>query len=143
MVTALRVVVTGIDESGNSTVASDSMVDVRELPTGRLLHPLWSADAVVPAPAGDATPGLFPAAGGLRFWMFTVRAHEEQTHLGLHQTQTIDLGFVVSGELTMELADGSTVVLHSGDAYVQNGTAHAWHNRGDVDATIVLVVAGT
>jgi quercetin dioxygenase-like cupin family protein len=142
-VTGVRVVVTGVDGDGRSTVASDSVVDSRELPTGRLLHPLWGADAAV-GPADDgATLGLFPTTGGLRFWMFTVRAHEEQPNHPLHATPTIDLGYVVAGEMTMELEDGSEVVLDTGDAYVQNGTAHAWHNRGEIDATVALVVIGT
>jgi mannose-6-phosphate isomerase-like protein (cupin superfamily) len=139
----IRVVVTGLDGDGRSTVVSDSRVDVRELPTGRLLHPLWGADAAVGAAGAASEPGLFPATGGLRFWLFTVRADEEQPNHALHSTPTIDLGYVVAGEMTLELEDGTEVVLSTGDAYVQNGTSHAWHNRGDVDATVALVVAGT
>jgi quercetin dioxygenase-like cupin family protein len=139
----VRVVITGIDSAGRSTVASDTLVDVRELPTGRLLHPLWSADAAIGPADGAAEPGLFPGTGGLRFWMFTVRAREEHPSHSPHSTQTIDLGFVVAGEMTMELEDGTEVLLRMGDAYVQNGTSHAWRNHGDVDATVALVVAGT
>jgi quercetin dioxygenase-like cupin family protein len=139
----VRVVVTGVDESGRSTVTSDTSVDARELPTGRLLHPMWSTDAAIASTEPAAAPGLFPGTGGLRFWMFTVRAHEAQPHHPPHHTQTIDMGFVVAGELTMELEDGTAVVLAAGDAYVQNGTSHAWHNHGEVDATVALVVAGT
>jgi mannose-6-phosphate isomerase-like protein (cupin superfamily) len=139
----VRLVRTGLDARGRSTVASDALVDASELPTGRVLHALWRSDAVASAPHAGDEPGLFPAAGGARFWVFTVRAHEpDGAAHGLHRTATVDLGFVVSGVLTMELEDGTTVDLNPGDAYVQNGTSHAWHNRGDVDATIVLSVLG-
>jgi hypothetical protein len=125
-------------------VIADRLVDGRVLPTGRVLNGLWSDDAVLEVAPSDATPGLFPGPGGARFWLFTVRSGEpvDADH-GLHRTATVDLGFVVSGILTMELGDGTLVDLDAGDAYVQNGTSHGWHNRGNVDATIALVVLGT
>jgi Cupin domain len=140
----VRVVETGLDESGRSTVVADHLVDARELPTGRVLHPMWGDDRVLGTAPDIAVPGLFPGAGGARFWLFTVRANEpEDDHHGLHATQTVDLGYVVAGVVTMELEDGSKVDLKAGDAYVQNGTAHGWRNYGAADATIVLAVLGT
>jgi hypothetical protein len=139
----VRLVETGLDDAGRSTVAADRLVDARELPTGRVLNPLWGNDAVVDVAPGGIEPGLFPSAGGARFWLFTVRANEAQTAHALHRTSTIDLGFIVAGVLTMELEDGTTVDLHPGDAYVQNGTQHGWHNHGDVDASVALVVLGS
>jgi len=139
----VRVVRTGLDGQGRSTIVSDELVDARELPTGRVLNPLWGSDSVLAGPSADAEPGLFPSAGGVRFWMFTVRANEAKTGHGLHRTSTVDLGFVVSGVVTMQLEDGGTVDLKAGDAYVQNGTLHGWANDGDIDATIALVVLGT
>jgi Cupin domain len=147
-VTQVRLVETGLDDLGRSTVASDRLVDGRVLPTGRVLNPLWTDDSVLSAGrdgAGrdGAEPGLFPAAGGARFWLFTVRANESaDTGHGLHQTRTVDFGYVAAGVLTMELEDGTMVDLRPGDAFVQNGTAHGWHNHGADDATIALVVLG-
>jgi Cupin domain len=140
--TQVRLVETGLDDAGRSTVVADRLVDARELPTGRVLNPLWGNDAVLDAPPGGAEPGLFPSAGGARFWLFTVRANEAQTGHALHRTSTIDLGFIVAGMLTLELEDGTMVDLHPGDAYVQSGTQHGWHNHGDVDAVVALVVLG-
>jgi hypothetical protein len=140
--TQVRLVETGLDDAGRSTVVADRLVDARELPTGRVLNPLWGNDAVLDAPPGGAEPGLFPSAGGARFWLFTVRANEAQAGHVLHRTSTIDLGFIVAGVLTLELEDGTMVDLHPGDAYVQSGTQHGWHNHGDVDAVVALVVLG-
>lgn len=142
--TSVRVVETGLDEKGRSTVAADRLVDARELPTGRFLHPMWSDDRVLGAAPDGAEPGLFPGVGGARFWLFTVRAGEPgDIDRGLHATPTVDLGYVVAGAVTMELEDGTQVVLRAGDAYVQNGTAHGWRNHGAAHATIALVVLGT
>jgi hypothetical protein len=140
----VRVVTTGVDEQGRSTVAADTKVDVRELPTGRLLHQLWSTESLGPSnpfgPAGSAG-GLFPGPGGARFWLFTVRARDRDGGV-MHATGTVDLGIVLAGVLTMHLEDGSEVDLHPGDAYVQNGTRHGWSNRGAEDSTVALVVIG-
>src|ERR1700730_4516585 len=95
--TQVRLVETGLDDAGRSTVVADRLVDARELPTGRVLNPLWGNDADLDAPPGGAEPGLFPSAGGARFWLFTVRANEAQTGHALHRTSTIDLGFIVAG----------------------------------------------
>jgi hypothetical protein len=140
--TQVRLVETGLDDAGRSTVVADRLVDARELPTGRVLNPLWGNDAVLDAPPGGAEPGLFPSAGGARFWLFTVRANEAQTGHALHRTSTIDLGFIVAGVLTLELEDGTMVDLHPGDAYVQTATQHGWHNHGIDVAVVALVVLG-
>ena len=140
--TQVRLVETGLDDGGRSTVVADRLVDARELPTGRVLNLLWGNDSLPDAAPGGTEPGLFPSAGGTRFWLFTVRANEAQTGHALHRTSTIDLGFIVAGVLTLELEDGTVVDLHPGDAYVQNGTQHGWHNHGDVDAVVALVVLG-
>ncbi len=116
--TQVRLVETGLDDAGRSTVVADRLVDARELPTGRVLNPLWGNDAVLDTPPGGAEPGLFPSAGGARFWLFTVRANEAQAGHALHRTSTIDLGFIVAGVLTLELEDGTMVDLHPGDAYL-------------------------
>jgi hypothetical protein len=48
----------------------------------------------------------------------------------MHRTDTIDYGVLLAGELWLELDDGRQQLLKAGDSFVQNGTRHAWHNRG-------------
>ncbi|GAA4308563.1 cupin domain-containing protein [Actinomadura luteofluorescens] len=61
---------------------------------------------------------------------------------GMHTTDSIDYVLVVSGEATLELDDGERTVLRAGDVLVQNGTRHAWYNRGTEPCTIVGVAIG-
>jgi quercetin dioxygenase-like cupin family protein len=61
---------------------------------------------------------------------------------GMHTTDSIDYVMVVSGEATLELDDGETVVVRAGDVVVQNGTRHAWRNHGTESCTIVGVAVG-
>jgi hypothetical protein len=120
----VRLVTTGLDRQGKSTIAADTQIQVSELPTGRLRHPLWSTDHVTAGTDRAGPAGLFPGPGGARFWLFTVRAHDPGDAGDLHATPTTDLGIVLTGTLTLRLEDGSEATLSAGDAYVQNGTRH-------------------
>ncbi len=68
----------------------------------------------------------------------------DEDAVGFHQTSTVDVVTVMSGELTALLEEGE-VRLRSGDVLVQRGTAHAWRNRGTESAvvTITLIDAST
>lgn len=143
-----------------------------DLLPGYEFHRLWGADAPVHVPGGgtsDTTGQYFPAVGGFRFGVFTVppdstlaadeidvsaalqqmeeamagmAGHMEPDNPGMHTTDTVDYEFVVSGRIVLELDDGVEVELGPGDTVVQNGTRHAWRNRGDVPCVMVLAVVG-
>jgi len=66
----------------------------------------------------------------------------EADHPGMHTTDTIDYGVVVSGEIWLELDDGAEVHLEPGDCVVQNGTRHAWRNKGSEPCTMAAVMVG-
>lgn len=61
---------------------------------------------------------------------------------GMHQTETVDYGIVLEGELWLELDDGKTIHLRQHDCVVQNGTRHGWRNKTDKTATIAFVLVG-
>jgi mannose-6-phosphate isomerase-like protein (cupin superfamily) len=61
---------------------------------------------------------------------------------GMHTTQTVDYGVVISGEMHLELDDGKQVHLRQGDCVVQNGTRHAWRNLSDREAVMAFAVVG-
>jgi quercetin dioxygenase-like cupin family protein len=60
----------------------------------------------------------------------------------MHFTDTVDYGILVDGEISLELDNGKTAALKPGDVVVQNGTRHAWRNRGDKAAKMVFVLIG-
>lgn len=135
-------------------------------------HVLWSADEAPHFPDDGTPPPrttYFPAVGGFRFGTFTLPpagtatpadldvgaalaemeanlpgmlAHMEPGNPGMHTTSTIDFEVVLSGQVVLELDDGAEVVLEAGDTVVQNGTRHAWHNRGDAPVHIAVFLVG-
>ena len=120
--------------------------------------------------APPAQPTYFPPVGGFRFGMFSLppqsravgpqpadtaaAARELEEKLpglakymepdapGMHTTDTIDFEVVLDGEVWLELDGGKEVHLKPGDTVVQNGTRHAWHNKGNKPARLAVFITG-
>lgn len=60
-------------------------------------------------------------------------------HPTMHKTDSIDYLVVISGEMTMEMEEGSTL-LKQGDCIVQRGTLHAWVNTSDQPCLIAAIL---
>jgi len=60
-------------------------------------------------------------------------------HPLIHRTQSIDYGYVISGEVTL-LLDEDAVDLVAGDVVIQRGTIHAWANRSDAICRMLFVL---
>ena len=60
----------------------------------------------------------------------------------MHTSDTIDFEYVLSGEVWLELDDGKEVHLRAGDTVVQNGTRHAWRNKGTEPCRLVFCLIG-
>lgn len=61
---------------------------------------------------------------------------------GMHRTDTVDYGVVLSGSIWLELDDGVRKMMHPGDVVIQNGTRHRWTNEGDVPCDVLFVMIG-
>jgi len=64
---------------------------------------------------------------------------QHSQHAGMHRTRSIDYAVVMDGEIDM-LLDDSEVHLAAGDVLVQQGTNHAWVNRGRKPCRIAFVL---
>jgi mannose-6-phosphate isomerase-like protein (cupin superfamily) len=60
-------------------------------------------------------------------------------HPAMHRTRTVDYAIVMAGEIDM-LLDDSEVHLKAGDVLVQQGTNHAWVNRGSEPCRIAFIL---
>lgn len=131
---------------------------------------VWGADGHMTMPSDGARPAydrFFPPSEGFRAMAlcfdpessgpldpqryrterdallpgYVQDAHEDPTRTGFHATDTVDVVFVASGEIVLELDDGETT-LRTGDYLIQNGTAHRWRNRSPDPCTIVCFLVG-
>ena len=60
----------------------------------------------------------------------------------MHKTNTVDYAVVYYGEIWLELDDDETLHLNRGDVVVQNGTRHAWRNKGTKPVTMLFFLNG-
>jgi mannose-6-phosphate isomerase-like protein (cupin superfamily) len=68
-----------------------------------------------------------------------VSDHGGARHAAMHRTRSIDYAIVLEGEIDM-LLDDSEVHLTAGDVLVQQGTNHAWVNRGPTPCRMAFVL---
>ena len=118
--------------------------------------PTVAAQTFVPPPGGTSQlllvlppmsvyqqPGYDRGAASAEHVLISpgIADHMESDNPGMHTTPTIDYDFVIEGRLTLELTDGE-VDLEAGDVVVQLGTRHAWRNRSDRIARLLVVFIG-
>jgi hypothetical protein len=137
-----RAIVAG-DADGSSRLLSDERQTSVQLPTGRSLAQLWRCDQLISVIDGDDFGTPFPGTNGARLWVLEIPPDGESADYQLHATATTDVGFLLEGEVDLELDDGSVTRLRHGDAFVQTRGAHRWVNRSASTAVIGVVVIGT
>lgn len=60
-------------------------------------------------------------------------------HPLMHRTESVDYGIVISGEMTLVLDKGETL-LKAGDVVIQRGTNHAWANRSGQPCRMLFIL---
>jgi mannose-6-phosphate isomerase-like protein (cupin superfamily) len=114
-------------------------------------------DSVVPGPGGTSLHFVtFPPASVFADPSFDGDAareealnrlrgladHFEKEDPAMHKTNTVDYAIVYDGEIWMELDNSETLHLRRGDVVVQNGTRHAWRNKGTKPVTMLFFLNG-
>lgn len=125
-----------LGESGDPSISARSWVP----PAGgsNLMLVTFPPDSVM------VSPGFDPAAAGAEYMQLLPGLAEafERDSPGMHTTDTVDYAVLLDGELHLELDGGVLTKLSPHDVVVQNGTRHAWRNRGDKAATVLFVLVG-
>ncbi|MBF6149485.1 cupin domain-containing protein [Nocardia nova] len=161
-----RVVVTGLDADGRSAVLSDSASGTRAPTPVATLNDVWQADGLPTRVLADSTLNgafdLAPPAAGVKVTVCALPPDDEwkgsaeyEAALaavgagssargnaevdGFHETDTVDVITMVSGEIVAVL-ETAEVVLRQGDTFIQRGTKHAWSNRSDGPAIFVMTM---
>lgn len=151
-----RRIVTGIKD-GKSSVLSNNVLDtVKEFgairpgvahtyvwPEGGSMKPTKGGTSFLIAQFDPEDPEVlstldgrraFAAVGAEDNWIKTDR------HPFMHKTHTVDYGIVLQGEVRLLLDEDETVTLRKGDLLVQQGTVHAWSNRGSEPCVIAFIL---
>ncbi len=166
---AVRRIVTAHDADGKAVILSDGAapnVRVRK-ESGITSTLLWTTPAVPAtysnADRGDVEIATAPPPGSTVLRVVEFPPHDSQHagdssavleemgigattggrraphHAHMHATDSVDYAIVVEGEIDM-LLDDSEVHMKTGDILVQQGTNHAWVNRGERPCKIAFVL---
>jgi hypothetical protein len=142
----MKRVVTGVNENGRSYVVSSDEVTV----DGEVWNykPEDVRDLIAGVPDGVAVTRLESPPGGIKCIYARLPPDAEtpprepsqgKDEDGFHTTRTVDVDFIVDGELTLVLEE-DTVHLQAGDFVIQQVTRHAWRNESDKPATLFAVL---
>jgi mannose-6-phosphate isomerase-like protein (cupin superfamily) len=159
-----RRVLVGLDDEGRSTIVSDAPTEARLATEAFTRNLIWGGD-VVPTPvmAGNAVEDaatIPPPPTGYYYdistfppdseWDFEAGYAQalaeagvdepagEDAVPGMHQTDSIDVVTVISGEIWAVVETGETL-MKPGDTIIQRGTRHAWRNRSDAPCTVAAL----
>lgn len=156
----VRRVVTGFNDAGESTVIADTTIDSKRGGRCGYQHaPIWATDTLpVELPEGinetnsDTEDGGDLVVDDPSTWSigtcvpggsaFRIVRYAPKVQKRWHQTDSIDYGIVLSGNLWLQLEDDE-VQLHAGDVIVQRSTIHNWQNRGDEPCLVAFVLIAT
>lgn len=167
----IRRVIAGIDADGRSIFVSDEVVVAKRSPLKKGPMLLIFGDDNIPTVPNsgrlESRLGYFPAhPGGYRMMIFTHEPGDGVTipedpetletlrrdaenqglsrgHTGtMHATATVDLEYVIQGEMTLTLDSGESRVLRAGDSIIQCGVRHRWQNTGDGPASVLVCFIG-
>jgi mannose-6-phosphate isomerase-like protein (cupin superfamily) len=141
----VRLIITGHDAHGRSTVESDQQVADRGM-----VRLFTAAPGAVDTAGTGEHIATVPDVGSA-VWMqvdispdATMRESLRKGVAGIdpdgwHTTPTIDYVQVIEGHVFLALDTGE-VALQAGDCVVQRATRHAWRNRTDRPARIAAVM---
>lgn len=141
------------DSKGASSFVQhvNSSLPVRKLPDGTKIyfcygsesfpvdlnrdHDLQSYQTLINNPPGIVVPNGFA---------FRIIDMPPGYHSVMHRTISVNFNVVIMGELELELDNGQTRVLKSGDSAIQRAVSHAWKNTSSTQwARIVAVPVPT
>jgi mannose-6-phosphate isomerase-like protein (cupin superfamily) len=166
----VRRVVTTVNDEGKAVILFDSDNPNRAVRPGKnnVANLIWTtdqcpADIAGPVDRGAIKIGTSPLPSGSVFRILDYPpvtpemekmdashrmkelSHEPEIrglpprHPFMHRTRTIDYAIILQGEIDM-LLDDSEIHLKAGDVLVQQGTNHAWVNRGKEVCRIAFVL---
>jgi mannose-6-phosphate isomerase-like protein (cupin superfamily) len=166
----VRRVVTTIDKNDKAVVLFDGANPHKKVrPQGGTMSRLLWVTAETPADITGAKDragvdiGIMPPKGGSAFRIVEFPPETEEMrkldphtmhaslgdgapkrglpprHPAMHRTRTVDYAIVMAGEIDM-LLDDSEIHLKAGDVLIQQGTNHAWVNRGKEPCRIAFIL---
>jgi len=139
---AHRRIVTSLGADGRSCILFDDAGGAVTEGGGTRVTLLWQSDASPADNSGQADmASAFSfafARGATKFLIVEFAADANLVGPGMHATNTLDYGILLSGRITLVTETGETK-LEPGDLIVDRGVLHGWRNPGPGPAKMLFV----
>jgi hypothetical protein len=158
----IKLVVTAEDAAGEPRFLDDLTPLETGAPGANESLKFWrfDSDAWIPGNIGSIPhSNRFTGPGGALFGIFCfpprarVLTREDllrlnpdinidESEYSMHCTDTIDMGFIISGRIDLHLPQDSVRTLEPGTAFVVGGSSHTWENPYDDPCVFTNVCVG-
>lgn len=148
----VRRIITGETPDGTGVFTHVEDVEPARLPGNMLRYIAWGWDETPALPyhndgpyEGHAGMPERPGAVQIETWVLPPHFPHEGGHENsdrMHSYDTVDVAFVLEGQIDLEQSNGVVVRLKVGDILVQNGAVHTWRNPTDEPCVLGFVYFG-
>jgi quercetin dioxygenase-like cupin family protein len=138
----IRRIVTGHDTEGMAVFTDDALFETVVIPSGdAAFRTIWTT-LNVPADLNDETDGAKRDAGLTLKGGSVIRIVDMLPNASspMHRSSSIDYGIIISGEIELELDNGSVKTIGQGGVIVQRGTIHKWRNPSSTEICRIVFV---
>jgi hypothetical protein len=151
-----------ITAAANGLSVEDGTLDAEPTSAGNAAFRLFGSDTPPSLPLAGLTPAsrtIFPLPGGVRVALVVFGSKADRAAAkapvpaeladlmdpeaaGLHATDTVDVGVVLSGRVHLCVPGHAEVVLSAGDTFVQAAAPHSWRNDDEVPCVVAMAMIG-
>lgn len=125
----VRRLVTGHNGEGKAIVWKDDEISGSQAEHGPFLTRLWSSSELPPDVNTSQDLGLVDTGLANNGTICRVVDFPPKSVGMVHRSITLDYIYVLEGEVTLTLDDGSRTKVKKGEIVVQQGTMHGWDNE--------------
>ncbi|CAG8918035.1 unnamed protein product [Penicillium salamii] len=125
----VRRIVTGHNDHGQAVVSRDNSICASQAGHGPFLTRIWSSSELPPDINTTNDLGLVDTGLANNGTICRIVDFPPESTGMVHRSMTLDYIYVLEGEVTLTLDDGSKTKVHKGDVVVQQGTMHGWDNE--------------
>jgi hypothetical protein len=136
----LRLVIAG-GHSGRESVTVNRDIPAAVETATAIVHEVCEISPGGEVAATDLTWHHDPDPDGLIFRVVILKPLDATTlNRNLHASETVDIGYIISGSVTLVLPDGNETTLGANDSFVLRGGEHAWRNDADAPCAMAVVL---
>ncbi|KAJ5363872.1 uncharacterized protein N7496_009585 [Penicillium cataractarum] len=136
----IRRLVTGHDTQGNAIVWKDEEIKASQAEHGPFLTRIWSSSELPPDVNTTDDLGLVDTGLANKGTICRIVDFPPKSVGMVHRSITLDYIYVLEGEVTLTLDDGSKTKVGKGNIVVQQGTMHGWDNETSNWARLLCVL---